>query len=146
MMRLRTRIQLSMAVVLLVLITANTSIYFIFKNSVITSEMNRLTNKTVNTLKELNTHSNLSMEQVLQAYLISNGMIRVVNSGHNPIIQVTTSNDYLNIPSKYDDDQFEEVVQIKVSRMWVFSSLRLMKMEPLSICKLLRMSMLYLVT
>jgi two-component system, OmpR family, sensor histidine kinase ArlS len=121
MMRLRTRIQLSMAVVLMVLITANTSIYFIFKNSVITSEMNRLTNKTVNTLKELNTHSNLSMEQVLEAYLISNGMIRVVNSGHNPIIQVTTSNDYLNIPSKYDDDQFEEVVQYKDSMYVVVS-------------------------
>src|SRR3954467_6776484 len=120
-MRLRARIQLSVTVVLMVLIMANTSIYFIFKNSVITSEMNRLTNKTVNTLKELNTHSNLSMEQVLQAYLISNGMIRVVNSSHNPIIQVTTNNDYFNIPSKYDDDQFEEVVQYKDSMYVVVS-------------------------
>src|SRR3954453_8231034 len=120
-MRLRTRLELWVTVLLMVLIVANTSIYFIFKNSVITSEMNRLTNTTVNTVKELNTHSNLSMEQVLQAYLISNGMIRVVNSSHKPIAQATTNNDYFNIPSKYEDDQFEEVVQYKDSMYLVVS-------------------------
>ncbi|WP_338448613.1 ATP-binding protein [Niallia oryzisoli] len=120
-MRLRTRIQLSATVVLMVLIIANTLIYFIFKNSVISSEINRLTNTTVNTVKELNTHSHLSMEQVLQAYLISDGMIRVVNSSHNPIIQAATNSDYFKIPSKYDDDQFEEVVQYKDSMYVVVS-------------------------
>ncbi|MCM3653863.1 ATP-binding protein [Metabacillus litoralis] len=121
-MRLRTRIQLSTTVVLIVLlIVANTSIYFIFKNSAITSEINRLTNTSNNTVIELNKKSNLSMEQVLQAYLISNGMIRIVDQNNNPTIQVTTNNDYRNIPSKYDDDQFEEVIQYKDSMFVVVS-------------------------
>ncbi|MBZ5749670.1 sensor histidine kinase [Metabacillus rhizolycopersici] len=123
-MRLRTRIQLSTTVVLIVLlIVANTSIYFIFKNSAITSEINRLTNTSNNTVIELNKKSNLSMEQVLQAYLISNGMIRIVDQNNNPTIQVTTNKDkdYRNIPSKYDDDQFEEVIQYKDSMFVVVS-------------------------
>jgi two-component system, OmpR family, sensor histidine kinase ArlS len=113
-MRLRRRIQLSTTAVLIVLlIITNTSIYFIFKNTTITSEINRLTNTLNNTVMELNKDSNSSMEQVLQAYLISDGMIRIVDRHNNPTIQATTTKDYLHIQSKYDDDQFEKVIQYK---------------------------------
>lgn len=87
----------------------------------ISSEMNRLTNTLNHTVMELNSNSNLSMEQVLQAYLISNGMIRVVDRNSNTIIQVTTNNDYRNIQSEYNDDQFEEVVSYKESMFVVVS-------------------------
>ncbi|XEC96320.1 sensor histidine kinase [Paenibacillus tarimensis] len=118
-MSLRTRIQLSVTVVLVVLlILANTSIYFIFENTTITSEQHRLTNTSINIVRELNKNSGGSMEQVLQAYLISNGMIRIVDHSNNPVIQVTTSNDndYRNIQSRYEDDQFVGLLQYKASR------------------------------
>ncbi|KAB7704445.1 HAMP domain-containing protein [Bacillus aerolatus] len=121
-MRLRTRIQLSTTVVLIVLlIIANTSIYFVFKNTTTTSEQNRLTNTSNNIAEEMNTNANISMVQVLQAYLISDGMIRIVDSNNNPVIEVTTNNDYRNIRSKYDDDQFEGVVQYKDSMFVIVS-------------------------
>lgn len=120
-MRLQTRIQLSTTVVLIVLlIVANTSVYYIFKNTTISSEQNRLTKTANQIVKELN-NSNLSMEQVLQAYLISDGMIRMVDTNNNPTNQVTTNNDYLNIQSQYDDDQMEEVIQYEDSTFVIVS-------------------------
>ena len=93
-MRLQTRIQLSTTVVLIILLLiANTAIYFIFKNTTISSEQNRLTKKLSFIVKELNTNTNASTEQILQAYLISNGMIRIVNTTNTPVIQKTMSGD-----------------------------------------------------
>lgn len=121
-MKLRTRIQLSTTVVLIVLlIVANTSIYFIFKTTAISSEKNRLTNTSNNTVMELNENPNLTMEEILQAYLISDGMIRIVDRNNKPTIQMATNTDYLKLKSKYDNDQFEEVVQFKDSMFVVVS-------------------------
>ena len=123
-MRLQTRIQLSTTVVLIVLLLiANTAIYFIFKNTTISSEQNRLTKNSSFIVKELNTNTHASMEQILQAYLISNGMIRMVDSTNTPVIQKTMSedNDYRNIPSTYNNDQFEDVVSYKDSNFVMVS-------------------------
>ena len=123
-MRLQTRIQLLTTVVLIVLLLiANTAIYFIFKNTTISSEQNRLTKNSSFIVKELNTNTHASMEQILQAYLISNGMIRMVDSTNTPVIQKTMSedNDYRNIPSTYNNDQFEDVVSYKGSNFVMVS-------------------------
>jgi two-component system, OmpR family, sensor histidine kinase ArlS len=121
-MKLRTTIQLSTTFVLsILLIVANTSIYFIYKNSVIHSEMNRLTNTLNNIVNEHNANSNLTMEQVIQAYLISDGLIRSVNKTNNPAVQVTTANDYRNIPSTYNKGQFEKVLTYRDSMFIVVS-------------------------
>ncbi|MBM7585486.1 signal transduction histidine kinase [Bacillus pakistanensis] len=121
-MRLRRRIQLSTTVVLIMLlIAANTSIYFIFKNTTITSEINRLTNTLNNTVLQIHENPNSSMEQVLQAYLISDGMLRIVDRDNNSTIQVTRNKGYQHIQRKYDDDQFEKVVRYKDSMFMVVS-------------------------
>ncbi|HZG73033.1 MAG TPA: HAMP domain-containing sensor histidine kinase [Chondromyces sp.] len=122
-MRLQTRIQLSTTVVLIVLlIIANTSIYFIFKNTALTSEKNRLTMTSSNIMNEFHTNENISMEQVLQAYLISDGVIRMVDQNHEPIIEVKTNKDYANIQSEFRNDQFDGVIPYKDS-MFAFVSI-----------------------
>jgi two-component system sensor histidine kinase ArlS len=121
-MRLRTRIQLLTTVVLIMLLLiANTSIYFIFKNTAITSEQNRLTNMSSHIVKELNTDTEASIEQVLQAYVINDSMIRIVDRTNTPLIQVATNKDYRNIESTYNNDQFEDVVSYKDSNFVVVS-------------------------
>lgn len=122
-MRLQTRIQLSTTVVLIVLlIVANTSIYFILKNSSISSEQNRLTIKSKHIVEELNKKPNVKMKEVLYAYLISDGMIRIVDRKSNPIIDAATNNEYRNIESNFSNDQFEGEIQIKDS-MFVITSI-----------------------
>jgi two-component system, OmpR family, sensor histidine kinase ArlS len=123
-MRLQTRIQLSTTVVLIVLLlVTNTAIYFIFKNTAISSEQTRLTNASSHIVKALNTNTNASMEQVLQAYVINDGMIRMIDSTNTPVIQQTTSEgtDYRNIPSTYNKAQVEEVVFYKDSHFVMVS-------------------------
>ena len=123
-MRLQTRIQLSTTVVLIVLLLiTNTSIYFIFKNTAISSEQDRLINTSSHIVKELNTNTKASMEQVLQAYVINDGMIRIIDSANKPIIQQTTTEgtDYRNITSTYNNNQFEEVVSYKDSNFVMVS-------------------------
>ena len=123
-MRLQTRIQLSTTVVLIVLLLiTNTSIYFIFKNTAISSEQDRLVNTSSHIVKELNTNTKASMEQVLQAYVINDGMIRIIDSTNKPIIQQTTTEgtDYRNITSTYNNNQFEEVVSYKDSNFVMVS-------------------------
>ena len=123
-MRLQTRIQLSTTVVLIVLLLiTNTSIYFIFKNTAISSEQDRLVNTSSHIVKELNTNTKASMEQVLQAYVINDGMIRIIDSTNKPIIQqtMTEGTDYRNITSTYNNNQFEEVVSYKDSNFVMVS-------------------------
>ncbi|RST72264.1 HAMP domain-containing histidine kinase [Siminovitchia acidinfaciens] len=121
-MKLQTRIQFSTTVVLMImLIAANTSIYFIFKNNSISSEQNRLTNTLHHIVKEMATNKGMSMEQILEAYLISDGMIRVVNSSNSPARQMTTDSAYWDIPSNYKDDQFEEVLKYNDSMFVIVS-------------------------
>ena len=123
-MRLQTRIQLSTTVVLIVLLLiTNTSIYFIFKNTAISSEQDRLVNTSSHIVKELNTNTKASMEQVLQAYVINDGMIRIIDSANKPIIQqtMTEGTDYRNIISTYNNNQFEEVVSYKDSNFVMVS-------------------------
>ncbi|MFT9846818.1 sensor histidine kinase [Aneurinibacillus sp. REN35] len=117
-MRLQARIQLSTTVVSIVLLLiANTAIYFIFKNVVVSSEQSRLAQTAGNIVKELNTNKKTSMEQILQTYVMSDGVIHIINSKAVPLIQKTTneSKEYRNIPGTFKNGQFEGVVVYKGS-------------------------------
>ena len=89
----------------------------------ISSEQDRLVNTSSHIVKELNTNTKASMEQVLQAYVINDGMIRIIDSANKPIIQQTTTEgtDYRNIISTYNNNQFEEVVSYKDSNFVMVS-------------------------
>lgn len=122
-MRLQTRIQLFTTVVLIVLLlAANTSIYFIFKNTTISSELNRLSNISHNILIEMNEKPDVSMESMLQAYLLSDGLIRTMaEKDKDPSIQVFTDNAYREIPPNYYEEQFEGVIEYEGSMFVIIS-------------------------
>lgn len=122
-MRLQTRIQLFTTVVLIVLLlAANTSIYFIFKNTTISSELNRLSIISHHIMEEMNEKPDVSLETMLQAYLLSDGLIRtVMEKDQNPSIQVFTDNAYRKIPSDYYEKQFEGVIEYEGSKFAVVS-------------------------
>ncbi|OMP68373.1 sensor histidine kinase [Domibacillus epiphyticus] len=121
-MRLSTRIQLSITVLLIcLLIIANTAIYVLFKCTIIESEQQRLLNTANTILKELNTNSESSTEQVLRAYLINNGMIKVVGSDHHPVHEFVTDKRYRSIVTSFKDDQYEQVLSFKQSQFAVVS-------------------------
>ncbi len=122
-MRLQTRIQLFTTVVLIVLlIAANTSIYFIFKNTSISSEQKRLSNISKHILIELNKKPGISMESMLQAYLLSDGLIRTVTEKEkSPSIQVFTDKAYRKIPSGYYEKHFQGVINYEGSMFAIVS-------------------------
>jgi len=109
-MKLQTRIQLFTTVVLIVLLLiASTCIYFYFKNTAIASEQNRLVNTANNITKEINKKSDVSMEDMLQAYLIHDGLIRIVDGKNHAFVQVYRDHVYRDIVSNYHNGQFEHV-------------------------------------
>ena len=115
-MRLQTRIQLfTTAVLIVLLLAANTSIYFIFKNTSISSEQNRLSNTSSHILKEMNEKPEVPMETMLQAYLLSDGLIRIAEKGRTHTVQVYTDSAYRHIPSGYHDEQYEGIIEYKDS-------------------------------
>ncbi|ASN06890.1 HAMP domain-containing sensor histidine kinase [Virgibacillus necropolis] len=121
-MGLRTRIQMSTTVLLIVLLViANTSIYLIFKHNSIESEQNRLVNTASNIIEELNTNKQSTIEQVLHSYLITDGMIRIVNHKNNPIYRTTTDNAYKEIKSIFRNDQYQDVVTYMGSKFIIVS-------------------------
>ncbi|GGB42561.1 sensor histidine kinase YkoH [Lentibacillus populi] len=119
-MSLRTRIQLSITVLLIImLLIANTSIYLMFKRSSIESAQNRLVNTSSNIIKdikELHINKQSTIEQVVHAYLISDGMISLVDQENRPITQTTTDNNYFNIKRTYRNDQYEDILTYKDSK------------------------------
>jgi two-component system sensor histidine kinase ArlS len=121
-MNLRTRIQLSTTVLLIVmLLIANISIYLVFERTSIESEQNRLVNTSVNIIEELHTNKQSTIEQVLHAYLISDGMIRIIDQKNKPLYQVTTDNAFRDIESVYRDDQYEGILTFMDSRFMIVS-------------------------
>ncbi|KGX87368.1 HAMP domain-containing sensor histidine kinase [Pontibacillus litoralis] len=112
-MKLRTRIQLLTTVVLMVLLLiANTSIYFIFKNQTIDSEQRRLTNTANNIIMEMTEQQNVPMEQVLRAYIVNDGVLRIVDEEQKaPIVQVAADKRYRGMEVSYTNNQIDEVFE-----------------------------------
>lgn len=122
-MSLRTRIQLSITVLLVILLLiANTTIYLMFKNASIESEQEILYNTTGNIIEELNEEKSGTTEEVLRAYLISDGIIRLVNQEGKPYFQPTRENSYRNIVTTFQNAQYEDVLTYNGSKFVMVST------------------------
>ncbi|WP_046180773.1 sensor histidine kinase [Domibacillus tundrae] len=121
-MKLGTRIQLSITgLIVLLLLTANTAIYLLFESRSISSEQDRLIGIAETVIEKLNSREDQTTEQVLQTYLISNGLIRIVLEEGTPVDQVSTDNDFFFIQTAFKDDQFEQVITFRDARFAVVS-------------------------
>lgn len=122
-MSLRTRIQLSITVLLaILLVIANTTIYLMFKNASIESEQEILLNTTSNIIEELNEEGNGTTEGVLRAYLISDGMIRLIDRKGDSDLNLTRENSYKEIDTSFQNDQFADVFTYNGSKFVMVST------------------------
>lgn len=123
-MTLKTRIQLSTTALLIVLLLiANTSIFLMFKQASIESAKERLTHTANNIIKELNKDAaSNKFKDILHASLMSDGVIRVVNQEGTHSFQTTTDSTYKNIASTYSNDQYMDVLTYKDSKFIIIST------------------------
>ncbi|SDH73258.1 Signal transduction histidine kinase [Alteribacillus persepolensis] len=100
-MKIKTKMQLYAAIAMFfVLMAANTAIYVLFNQVSSDSELNRLqtqTNALVEALHQTDEH--VDVENLLNAYLPSNGMIRVITRDETTLFTLTKENRFPSLIS-----------------------------------------------
>lgn len=93
-MTLKTKIQLFSNIFMLILIIViNTSIYFLFYNISANNELDELVKETNTIVETLNMNEELPKSELLQAFLPTNGMIRIINKNGESVIPLLLKTD-----------------------------------------------------
>src|SRR5690625_1708935 len=102
-MKLQTKIHLFSSVFMLVLIVLiNTAIYFLFYNVSADSELDQLAVQADIITETLNENPDIAEEELLKAFLPSDGMIRVIGKDSTTVIPtLTKKNEYRRLDSSY---------------------------------------------
>ncbi|WP_430788688.1 HAMP domain-containing sensor histidine kinase [Virgibacillus flavescens] len=109
-MKLQTKIQLFFSVFMLVLILlVNTSIYYSFYQLSVKNELNQLDAQMETIIKTLNDNPQIAQNQLLRAYLPTEGMIRVIDEEERLLISLTKDSDYTSLPISYSASEIQEV-------------------------------------
>src|SRR5690625_1963049 len=110
-MKLQTKIQLFSSVFMLILILLiNTAIYFLFYNISADSELEQLTTQANTMVESLNKSSDIAEEELLGAFLPSDGMIRVIGEDSKTVIPILTKKDeYRRLESTYSTSESRSI-------------------------------------
>src|SRR5690625_7940713 len=102
-MKLKTKIQLFTTVFMFILILfVNTSIYFLFYKTAAESELNELYDQTTKIVETLQSNPDIAENEILDAFLPTNGMIRVIQSNDETNINTFTKDKhYTKLTKKY---------------------------------------------
>src|SRR5699024_7027283 len=102
-MKLQTKIHLFSSVFMLILIVLiNTAIYFLFYKVSADSELDQLAGQTDVITETLNKNPDIAEEELLKAFLPSDGMIRVIDKDSTTVIPtLTKKNEYRRLASSY---------------------------------------------
>ncbi|WP_411843168.1 sensor histidine kinase [Salinicoccus sp. HZC-1] len=112
-MKLGTKIQLYTTVMtVIVVILINLFVYFSYKNFSLNAEMGQLENRGVNIMQELQNanDNNVNSEVVLQAFLLSDGYMRVVDEEDKPVVRIATETEYADLSEPYRTSQYKTAV------------------------------------
>ncbi|MBY8910355.1 HAMP domain-containing histidine kinase [Salinicoccus roseus] len=112
-MKLGTKIQLYTTVMtLIVVIIINLFVYYSYKQFSLNAEMGQLENRGFNIMQEIqNANDNdINAEAVLQAHLLSDGYMTVIDSENNPVVRIATEAEYANISMPYSTSQYAEAM------------------------------------
>lgn len=112
-MKLRTKIQLFSSVFMFLLIVLiNTSIYFLFYKIAADSELDQLEAQTTTIVETLQSNPNVAQPDLLDAFLPTDGMIRVINAdGTLAIDTLTKKSDYTNLTKKYSTKETHQILK-----------------------------------
>lgn len=112
-MKLRTKIQLFSSLFMLVLILLiNTSIYFLFYKISANSELNQLSDQTNTIVSTLNSNPDIPKNELLNAFLPTNGMIRIISEQESePLLTLTKDNEYRSLPGKFSQTESKKIIK-----------------------------------
>lgn len=110
-MKLQTKIQLFTSLFMIVLILlVNTSIYFLFYKISADSELDELAMQLRTIVETLNENPAIAKNELLEAYLPTDGMIRVIQSDGSPLMKtLTKDSQYTSLPKRYTTEEIHEV-------------------------------------
>lgn len=110
-MKLQTKIQLFTSAFMIVLILlVNTSIYFLFYKISADSELDQLSAQVETIVETLNENPDIAHDDLLDAYLPTDGMIRVIQEDGSPFIRtLTKDSQYTSLPKKYATTEAHEI-------------------------------------
>src|SRR5690625_2939467 len=102
-MKLQVKIQLfSSLFMLLLILLINTSIYYMFYLTSTDSELSQLKSHALDIIEKLNAEPDIVKSELLEAYLPTNGMIRVTQEDGSPLIRtLTKQSEYTSLPKEY---------------------------------------------
>ncbi|RYG71883.1 HAMP domain-containing histidine kinase [Lentibacillus lipolyticus] len=113
-MKLSTKIILfSSLFMLLLILLVNTSIYYLFQRTSMDRELDELTaevNEMAGTLKD---NPNIPEKELLEAFLPTEGMIRVIDENGDYLVQVTKKYPYTKLSANYSTTEKRNVQSMK---------------------------------
>src|SRR5690625_1048211 len=112
-MKLRTKIQLFSSLFMIVLILlVNTSIYYLFYKISADSELEQLDEQMTTIVETLNSNPDIAEDELLDAYLPTDGMIRVIQADGSSLIKTLMKDSkFTSLPKKYTTTENHEIVK-----------------------------------
>lgn len=114
-MKLKTKIQLftSLFMIILVLLI-NTAIFFLFYKTSVDNETKHLKTQTNHIVETLADNPEIPKQDLLNAFLPENGMIRVYEKGKSrPILTRTRQAEYRHLPGQFYEEESSQVINNK---------------------------------
>lgn len=111
-MKLKTKIHLYTSISLLVLLfLVHTAVYLIFSSALTSKDAGRLADETDNIAEALHTAETegVALQDMLQAYLPANGMVRVVNGDQKAVMTITKEKAYKDFPLTFHSGETADV-------------------------------------
>ncbi|MEG7334448.1 sensor histidine kinase [Bacillus sp. 0102A] len=111
-MKLKTKIHLYTSLsLLLLLILVHTAVYLIFSSALTSKDAARLADETSNIAEALHTAETegVALQDMLQAYLPANGMVRVVNGDQKAVMTMTKEKAYKEFPLAFRSGETADV-------------------------------------
>lgn len=111
-MKLKTKIQLFSSLFMLLLVfIVNTSVYLLFYKMTTDNELEQLSENTNTIVETITENPDIPKNELLQAFLPSNGMIRVVDSdGEELIPTITKNHSYRQLNVEYSESENQQII------------------------------------
>jgi signal transduction histidine kinase len=116
MMKLKTKIHLYTSIWLLILLMlVHTAVYLIFSSALTSKDAARLADETDNIAEALHTAETqgVALQDMLQAYLPANGMVRIVNADQKAVMTITKEKAYKDFPLTFHSGETTDVTKHK---------------------------------
>src|SRR5690625_453616 len=114
-MKLKTKIQLFSSIFMLALIVlVNTSIYFLFYKISTDNELEQLSTQTNAIVETIHSNPEVSINELLHAFVPANGLIRITDEQGNDLIPTMMKRQaFRELPSEFSTRETKEIIKDK---------------------------------